>query len=72
MSSVDTVFGEIQKSIENYCFAVVMLHPQDFATVNQLPDQRQIQLLGALLRKIKSRPEIFEVVWLEEVEPRCR
>lgn len=71
MAPVGTVLEEIQKSIETYCFAVVMLHPQDFATANERPDQKQLESLDALLRKIKSRPDTFNVVWLREVEPRC-
>ena len=71
MAPVGTVLEEIQKSIETYCFAVVMLHPQDFATADERPDQKQLESLDALLRKIRSRPETFNVVWLREVEPRC-
>ena len=71
MSPVSQVLDEIDKSIDKYCFAVVMLHPQDFATADEILDQKQLQSLVNLLRKIKSAPDRFEVVWLEQIERRC-
>ncbi|UCB55972.1 MAG: polysaccharide deacetylase family protein [Thiotrichales bacterium] len=71
MSPVSQILDEISKSIDKYCFAVVMLHPQDFATADQTLDQKQLQSLRILLQQIKSAPDRFEVVWLEQIERRC-
>ena len=70
--TAERVLQEIDNSIEKYCFAVVMLHPQDFATAEETHDVQALQSLQTLLDRIKSRSESLKVVWLEEIEPRCR
>ncbi len=69
---IERILQEIDDSIRRYCFAVVMLHPQDFSTVEETLDPAKLESLRALLNEIKARAESLQVVWLEEIEPRCR
>ena len=49
-----------------------MLHPQDFATAEEALDPEKLKSLEQLLGEIKSPSGSLEVVWLEEIEPRCQ
>lgn len=63
---------EITNSIASTCIVVIRMPPMDSATDDERIDEAPLRLRDALLEEIASRPEVFEVVGLDEVEPRCR
>ena len=69
--AVERVLQEVENSISQYGFAVVMLHPQDFVDRNSRLDISQLQQLRILLRTIKSNSQQLEILAVNKIKNRC-
>ena len=65
-----TVLDEIQRSTDKYGFAVVMLHPQDFAWSNKRINRGALAALKDLLSELEDAGT-HRVVTLSQVSLPC-
>lgn len=70
VQSIDKVLDEINESLFNYGYAVVMMHPHEFSTYSDgvyqnKVNQTQVQQLGLLIDKVKSQG--LKIVTIDEI-----